>query len=134
MTGLVLKLAPQERVLINGAVIENHDRRAKFGILTPGVHILRLREALHPNEVTTPLRQVCFSVQMILSGDESFESGYPKVLRGIDQLSLLCHDQGDRDMLRQAMEMALQGQMYQTLRCLRQLLPREARLMTAMGG
>ena len=29
MTGLVLKLAPHERVLINGAVIENGDRRTR---------------------------------------------------------------------------------------------------------
>lgn len=29
MTGLVLKLGPKERVLINGAVIENGDRRSR---------------------------------------------------------------------------------------------------------
>ena len=31
MTGLVLKLGPKERVLINGAVIENGDRRSRLG-------------------------------------------------------------------------------------------------------
>ena len=35
MSGLVLKLAPNERVLINGAVIENGDRRSKIAIKTP---------------------------------------------------------------------------------------------------
>ena len=30
MTGLVLKLSPKERVLINGAVIENGDRRSRL--------------------------------------------------------------------------------------------------------
>jgi len=29
MAGLVLKLGPRERVLINGAVIENGDRRSR---------------------------------------------------------------------------------------------------------
>ena len=29
MSGLVIKLAPKERILINGAVIENGDRRAR---------------------------------------------------------------------------------------------------------
>ncbi len=29
MTGLVLKLGPHERVLINGAVIENGDKRSR---------------------------------------------------------------------------------------------------------
>ena len=35
MSGLVLKLGPRERVLINGAVIENGDRRARLSIVTP---------------------------------------------------------------------------------------------------
>ena len=35
MSGLVLKLAPRERVLINGAVIENGERRSRLAIMTP---------------------------------------------------------------------------------------------------
>lgn len=38
MSGLVLKLAPNERVLINGAVIENGDRRSKISIKTALLH------------------------------------------------------------------------------------------------
>ncbi|MDJ0638091.1 MAG: flagellar biosynthesis repressor FlbT, partial [Paracoccaceae bacterium] len=38
MSGLVLKLAPKERVLINGAVIENGDRRTRMSILTPNAN------------------------------------------------------------------------------------------------
>ncbi len=30
MSGLVLKLGPKERVLINGAVIENGDKRSRL--------------------------------------------------------------------------------------------------------
>jgi len=69
MTGLVLKLAPKERVLINGAVIENGDRRSRLAIMTPNAHILRLRDAIHPEEVNTPVRRVCYVVQLVLSGD-----------------------------------------------------------------
>ena len=46
MSGLVLKLSPKERVLINGAVIENGDRRSRLSIMTPGANILRLRDAI----------------------------------------------------------------------------------------
>ena len=35
MSGLILKLAPKERILLNGAVLENGDRRAKLRIITP---------------------------------------------------------------------------------------------------
>ena len=47
MSGLILKLAPHERVLINGAVIENGERRSRLSIVTPNAHILRLRDAIH---------------------------------------------------------------------------------------
>lgn len=52
MSGLVLKLAPRERVLVNGAVIENGDRRCRFSILSPNANVLRLKDAIHPSEAT----------------------------------------------------------------------------------
>jgi flagellar protein FlbT len=53
MGGLVLKLAPKERVLINGAVIENGEKRSRLSIVTPDANILRLRDAIHPEEANT---------------------------------------------------------------------------------
>lgn len=59
MSGLVLKLSPKERVLINGVVVENGDRRSRLAIMTPEANILRLRDAIHPEEAKTPVRRVC---------------------------------------------------------------------------
>ena len=73
MSGLVLKLNPRERVLINGAVIENGDRRSRLSIMTPNVNILRLRDAIRPDEATTPVRRVCYIAQLVLSGDVKIE-------------------------------------------------------------
>ena len=69
MSGLVLKLGPKERVLINGAVVENGERRSRLVVHTPNANILRLRDAIHPDEATTPVRRVCYNAQLILSGD-----------------------------------------------------------------
>ena len=69
MTGLILKLAPHERVLINGAVIENGDRRSRFAVVTPKANILRLRDAIHPEQVRTPVRRVAYIAQMVLAGE-----------------------------------------------------------------
>ena len=69
MSGLVLKLGPHERVLINGAVIENGDKRSRLAIMTPNAKILRLRDAIHPEEVNTPVRRVCYIAQLVLTGD-----------------------------------------------------------------
>ncbi len=82
MSGLILKLAPKERVLINGAVIENGDRRSRLAIVTPGANILRLRDAIHPEEVNTPVRRVCYIAQLVLSGDAKPDEATHQLMRG----------------------------------------------------
>jgi flagellar protein FlbT len=131
MTGLILKLAPHERVLINGAVIENGDRRSRFSIVTPHARILRLRDAIHPRDVETPVRRVCYIAQLVLSGDARPDEAEPQLLRGIEQLSQVLTDFDSRNLLSRATEAVLAGEHYQALRALRALLPREDRLLAA---
>jgi flagellar protein FlbT len=129
MSGLVLKLGPRERVLINGAVIENGDRRARLAIVTPNAHILRLRDAIHPDQATTPVRRVCYVAQLVLSGDAAPDDARHQLLRGIEQLSQVFTDPDSRTLLTQATEAVLADAHYQALKALRALLPREERLM-----
>lgn len=131
MSGLVLKLAPKERVLVNGAVIENGDKRSRLAVLTPNAHILRLRDAIHPEQVTTPVRRVCYIAQLVLSGDVEADDARHQLLRGIEQLSRALFDTDSRVQLTAATEAVLGGQYYQALKALRMLLPREARLLAA---
>ncbi|MDO9525517.1 MAG: flagellar biosynthesis repressor FlbT [Gemmobacter sp.] len=131
MTGLVLKLGPHERVLINGAVIENGDRRSRLAIMTPNAHILRLRDAIHPEQVNTPVRRVCYIVQLVLSGDADPTDARLQLLRGIEQLSQVMTDAESRVHLTTATTAVLENQHYQALKSLRCLLPREERLFAA---
>lgn len=131
MSGLVLKLAPKERVLINGAVVENGDRRTRVSILTPRANILRLKDAIHPEEATTPVKRVCYIAQLVLSGDAAEDEARTQLLEGIEQLSQVFHDQDSHRALSSATECVVGGQFYQALKALRNLLPREARLMAA---
>lgn len=131
MSGLVLKLGPKERVLINGAVIENGDRRSRLSIVTPNANILRLRDAIHPEEVTTPVRRVCYIAQLVLSGDVEKDEARLQLLRGVEQLSQVLTDHDSRELLDRATEAVNDGQYYQALKALRGLLPREERLMAA---
>lgn len=131
MSGLVLKLGPKERVLINGAVIENGDRRSRLSIVTPNANILRLRDAIHPEEVNTPVRRVCYIAQLVLSGDADPAEAKIQLMRGIEQLSQVFTDHDSRKILDTATS-DLQGeQFYQALKGLRSLLPREERLLAA---
>lgn len=131
MSGLVLKLNPNERVLVNGAVIENGDRRSRLSILTPNANILRLRDAIRPDEVNTPVRRVCYIAQLALSGDAKPEDAKLQILRGIEQLSQALRDEDSRNILTSATEFAQVSDFYRVLKNLRSLLPREIRLMTA---
>lgn len=134
MTGLVLKLGPHERVLINGAVIENGDRRSKLAIMTPNANILRLRDAIHPDEANTPVRRVCYIAQLVLSGDADLATARKQLLNGIEQLSQVLTDYDSRTLLTQATAAVLEDQHYAVLRALRSLLPREERLMAASNA
>lgn len=133
MSGLILKLAPNERVLINGAVIENGDRRCKISIKTPNANILRLKEAIHPDNVSTPVARVCYDAQLMLSGDVDETRGRRNLLRGIEQLSQVFDDRDSRLALSSATADVIDGNIYRALRQLRSLLSREARLFAHMS-
>ena len=131
MTGLVLKRGPRERVLINGVVVENGERRGRINILTPDAKILRLKDAIHPDEATTPVRRVCYLLQLILSGDLTQHDGRKEVLRTIEKLSYAFLDSDSRRILDVSTDHILKDQFYPALKSLRMLLSREARLLGA---
>ena len=129
MSGLVLKLNPRERILVNGAVIVNCDRRASLCIVTPDAHILRLRDAISPQDVNTPVKRVCYVAQLALSGDANESEAKQQVLRGIEQLSQVMRDNDSRAHLTLATTALIGNDFYRALKSLRNLLPREARLL-----
>lgn len=68
--GLKLSLKPNERLVINGAVIQNGERRAVL-MIQNHASVLREKDILLPEEVTTPARRIYFAIMMIyLEGDE----------------------------------------------------------------
>jgi flagellar biosynthesis repressor protein FlbT len=134
MSGLVLKLGPHERVMINGVVMENGDRRTRINIMTPDANVLRLRDAIHPHEANTPVKRVCYIAQLVLAGEVDAEQARPQLLRGIEQLSQVFLDPDSRENLNAATGSVLEGRFYQALKALRTILPRESRLMAVSTG
>lgn len=131
MSGLVLKLAPNERVLINGAVIENGDRRSKIAIRTPNANVLRLKDAIHPDRANTPVRRACYIAQLVLSGDAEPAEGKRQLLLAIAQLMPVFEDGASQATLREAATSVEEGGFYPALRRLRELIPREDLLLQA---
>ena len=133
MSGLVLKLAPRERVLINGAVIENGEKRGRVSIVTPKTRVLRLKDAIHPEDASTPVRRACYMAQLLLTGDASTEDMRQPLLRNIEELSQALTDVDSHALLGRATRAFLEDDHYQCLKALRALLPREDRLLAVAG-
>lgn len=129
MPGLILKLSPQERFVVNGVVIENGDRRARLGILTPDSNVLRLRDAIHPDDANTPVSRVCYILQLILAGEADADTAKAQALAGIEQLSAVFVDAASSASLTQAASDVGNGRFYPALRALRGILPAEGHLM-----
>lgn len=129
MSGLVLKLGPKERVLINGAVIENGDRRSRITILSSKANILRLKDAIHPNAADTPVRRACFLAQLLLSSDIDSEIHWEKLLGQLNGLTDVFVDQDSSNVLLKAKQAILDRNAYGCLKLLRKLVPLEHRLL-----
>ncbi|MFQ6551066.1 flagellar biosynthesis repressor FlbT [Aestuariibius insulae] len=131
MAGLVLKLTPNERLLINGAVLENGEQRSKIRIMTPNARILRLKDAIHPEEATTPVTRLCYHIQLILSGDREGAVAKKEILDGIETLSRIFTDPDSKGYLDSASSAMIDQNPYRALKALRSLVPRELRLLQA---
>jgi flagellar protein FlbT len=61
---LKLSLKPGEKFVLNGAVVQNGDRRATL-LLQNKASVLREKDIMQPEEVSTPARRIYFPVMMM---------------------------------------------------------------------
>ncbi|MGY6550174.1 MAG: flagellar biosynthesis repressor FlbT [Roseinatronobacter sp.] len=125
MAGLIIRLAAHERILLNGAVIENGNRRTSFSIKTPNADILRLKDAIHPEQANTPVKRCLFLLQMVISHDVVFDDIRTNLFRSMQDIHELLRDTQSRDTLEAAQDHIAHARFYQALKDLRQLLPGE---------
>lgn len=86
MSGLILKLRPHEELLINGVVVQNGDRKTRLRVKTNGASILRLKDAMRPEEATTPLRRAYYVAQLAVAGELSAAEAAEILSRAIVEL------------------------------------------------
>jgi len=129
MSGLALKLAPKERILINGAVIENGNRRFSFTITTPNTKVLKLKDAISPERSQTPLGRICYNIQLILTGDASKKDKMNSIFTAIDTLSSILEDKVSQQVFHEAKSALSKDKPYTALKLIKQLLPLESHLL-----
>jgi len=130
MPGLILKLRAHEQFLVNGVVMQNGERSARLTVKTPDAHILRLRDAIHPDEVDTPVKRVCYIAQLAVAGEVTPDDAARQLAAGVDQLLDALEGFDGCDLLEQARGAIGQGNFYAALKALRGLLPIEAGLLS----
>jgi len=129
MSGLVISLKPNEKFLVNGALLINGDKRSQICIPNDDTHILRMSDALHPNEVDTPVKRVYYAVQMILSSDRRPDEMDADVKAGLDALKGVFDGTPMKEPLEKATLAFLKGRYYSVLYTLKSLLPIESELL-----
>ncbi|MEM9059277.1 MAG: flagellar biosynthesis repressor FlbT [Pseudomonadota bacterium] len=129
MPGLILKLRAHEQILVNGVVMQNGDRNARLIIKTPDAKILRLRDAIHPDDATTPVKRVCYIAQLAVAGEVDIDDAARQLRKGIDQLHDAMSGIDGADQLEEASSALRDGNFYGVLKHLRKLLPVEEALL-----
>jgi flagellar biosynthesis repressor protein FlbT len=127
--GLKLKLRPEERVLINGAVIQNGSHQIELTVKTPNTKILRLRDALHPDDVNTPTRRVCYIAQLAVAGEVSDEEALEQFTAGVTSLKDVFKDIVSQGLMTQALEYAKNHDFYKAMQAMRKVMKHEEILL-----
>ncbi len=77
---LKLSLKPGERFVLNGAVVQNGDRRCSL-VLQNKASVLREKDIMQEDEVTSPARHVYFPVMMMYLDEAGAGKYYDEFLR-----------------------------------------------------
>ncbi len=119
MTGLVLKLKPHEKFLINGVVLQNGDKAARLRIRTAGASVLRLRDAMHPEDAVTPLKKAYYVAQLAVAGAANEDAARKEILEGLATARAGLTDDAALDAIACAQAAVRDGKLFAAMRALR---------------
>lgn len=133
MSGLMISLRPNEKFLVNGALLSNGPKRGQICVEGDDVNILRLCDAIHPDDVNSPVSRLYYRVQTVLSGDSKI-ADTDKFVR--DDFASILHV-FENTPLSKTLDVALKtwesGRIYSTLCRLKPLLSVEAEIMAHLS-
>ena len=72
---LKLSLKPGEKFVLNGAVVQNGDRRASL-VLQNKASVLREKDIMQPEDANTPARRIYLAIMMMYLDGEASEEPY----------------------------------------------------------
>lgn len=127
---LKLSLKPGEKFVLNGAVVENGDRRATL-ILQNKASVLREKDIMQQHEADTPAKRIYFPVMMMYLSSSSDDGLYDEfVMRMTEFMSAITNP----DVLSECVSVSREvmgGEFYKALLRCRKLMTYEA---ARLGG
>jgi flagellar protein FlbT len=81
---LKLSLKPGEKFVLNGAVVQNGDRRGVL-VLQNKASVLREKDIMQEEEVTTPARHIYFPVMMMYLDEAGADKYYDEFARRLTE-------------------------------------------------
>lgn len=128
---LKITLKANEKIYINGAVIRA-DRKVSLELLND-VQFLLEGHVLQPDAATTPLRQLYFIIQVILMNPQGAPEAREMLRRSMPLLLATFSDEGIRAALKNIDRMVNEEHVFEALKALRALYPREASILESHG-
>ncbi|WP_440959345.1 flagellar biosynthesis repressor FlbT [Oceanicaulis sp. LC35] len=130
---LKLSLKPGEKFVLNGAVVENGDRRATL-VLQNKASVLREKDIMQEHEVDTPAKRIYFPVMMMYLSSTSQDGLYDEfVLRMTEFMNAV----GSSEILSECVSVSrevMAGEFYKALLRCRKLIQYEAKLLAGPDG
>jgi flagellar biosynthesis repressor protein FlbT len=129
---LKISLKPHEKFVVNGAVITNGDRRSAF-IINNKVSILREKDIMTSEDITTPARRIYFPIMLAylepenaIKYHEEFVHRMTEFMSVIDNpdVKMVCVDVSLR---------VMQGEFYRALTQCRKLIDYETLALASLS-
>ena len=81
---LKLSLKPGEKFVLNGAVVQNGDRRTTL-VLQNKASVLREKDIMQPEEAATPARRIYFPIMMMYLDDAGANRYYDEFVQRLTE-------------------------------------------------
>lgn len=130
--GLKLKLKPKERLIINGCIVRNGEKRLDIEIENRA-DVLRGNEMMSEEDANTPVRRLCFMIQLALVSRELRPQILPEIMSQIDQLGSI-FSKSSSDVFEQVRRLVEEGEFYSACRKLGPIIVREELLLSLPLG
>jgi flagellar protein FlbT len=126
---LNLTLKPNEKLIVNGAVVSNNSPRAVTLTFHNKAQLLQQKDVLLPEEATTPLLRTYFALQCVYLDADGADEHRRQFAEFAGELFTATNNADIRGAIAKAIAHVDAGEFYRALSALRSALPAERRLL-----